>query len=209
MVDTMIKCSVGVRLKNWQSSLDDPTGTGSIGGADYLGPLYDSDASTYSGLEILKVTKPTDVSISDVGPMQETFQTTEDAFEYDITIRDVGGCSFEIYDTVDTTNGTASMGLFWGSKNLPRGCTNTSSGSAVYSAFDDNPGTESTDRVGYEVLLEWQISASVFRYIKFSGCKLKAIPTPSPGRATKLRVDFTDARYVSTGTTTSTQLVTS
>jgi len=210
MVDSMIKCAVGVRLKNWTGSLTDPTNTGPLGDPEYLGPLYDSDAGSYSGLEVLKISKPTDVSVSDLEKMLETFQTTEDPYEYHIPIRDTGGCSFEIYDTIDTTSGTASMGLLWGSLHLPVGCTNTSAGAAVYDAWSDtNAGTESSDVVGYEVILEWQVGENLYRYIKLSGCRLKAIPAPSPQRATKVRVDLTDARYVTIGSDTQSHLETS
>jgi len=209
MAEFMLKCAVGLRLANWNASLNEPANVEDLDHEDYLGPIYDADATNYAGLGILKISLPTDVSVSDLGPMVENFTTVDTVHDYEIEIRQTGGFSFEIYEDLDTTNGTASMGLLYGSLFLRNGCNNTSAGAKYRPQNDTTPGVAATDLRGYTGMLEWTDEAGKFRWIKFANCRLKATPSPASQRGSKLRVELSDARIITIGNSDTTSLVTS
>lgn len=137
---------------------------------------------------------PTSLSIDDMSPLTDDFDSLADFLDHHVIIRDNGGGSFEM-----KMDDKLAYELLKASTEYPFGVTDSSG----YDPEDDTNQTEATDVTGYEVIIEEKVSDSSYIVLKFHNCKISARPTFSPKQAIVLAVTFSDARHVEVSTSSS------
>ena len=147
------------------------------------------------------ITEKGSATIDDFGPMYDTYQALEDDFDHDIEIRKRGGGSIEFVASHDGASATAVplIYLIYAATHFPNGFTNIDTNVAFYNAAYDVEVTKAADHRGYAIILEQQVSASVFYQWIFHNAKIGCSISPGPQKATRATLTWEDARYISVG----------
>jgi hypothetical protein len=167
-----------------------------------VGALYDAASDpTYAVISF-----NTDVAIETFGYEHETFQTNEDHYDHYVDLRYTGAGSITSVAIDDTGSGLDAYNVLYAATHFPNGDCNSTTGNdlAWDPVGDTNGGSKANDLRGYGIIIEKQVSASVFYWWIFHNARIEATPSFAPKQATRLNLRWMDARIVDVSTSAST-----
>lgn len=169
-------------------------------GALFVGDNLDGVGSLHeSSLTYAVVSWDTDVTIDNFGYEHETIQVNDDHYDHFIDLRYVGAGSLTAKALDDTAAANLdAYNLFYAATHLPNGCVEANAAVDLTwnPANDTNAGTQAIDVRGYAVIVEKQVSATLFYQWIFHNCKISATPGFSPKSATTISLSWDDARTI-------------
>ena len=202
-----VKLGIVMELDNAPSDTTDfqyPRGTTVTYGVDNIGAhagfgsLCDTTNLTYA-----LITEKGSVSIDSFGQEFDTYDTLENYYSHDIDIREIGGGSCEFVTSYIGTQASGDpasiMYLQYASAFLPNGfTTNDIDGStqAGYAPEEDTAITKLTDHRGYAIIVEQEVSSTVFLQWIFHNAKIDFTSTFGSKKATRGSLKWSDARYI-------------
>jgi hypothetical protein len=206
---TVIGGDVGIRLANDVNvdDIQDPSDTGDISSASYMGAIRDKSGSctTYE-----KIIGCDGIDISDIAPVRQVISPTGTVHDIRIHIKDSGKGSFTVpmyvMNSVLVVDGHQ---LLWAAENLPDGVTGTiGSGSpgtadeaAEYVPWDDTTTNYGfgDGYMGYNILVEssYTNSAGETKYDQhfFDNCRITPSTSINAQEANTVTIEFEARRY--------------
>ena len=160
--------------------------------------IYASDANR----ELYLIPGVTGVTINSFGPEFDTFQTLNDDFDHDIEIKNTGSgsCDFIMeYGRTAGATGIAHEELKALAYYFPNGW-NEEVGTTDVPNFDptaDNAVTRATDKRGYCIIVQQEVSDGNNLYWCFDNCKIGCSISFANRQASRGTLTWDDARYVS------------
>lgn len=171
----------------------DQTGVTGLGD---MGPLY-NDAAELTLVEVIRQSR------IDWGAFEKEFEEIpilDKPQPIRNPTRDNGQVTIEVIGFVDTAGTILSMDhLLWAGAVWPFGVSNIIAGAAEYNFLRDTSETATLDMFGWalEVVQYADDGVTVLWRRILHNCLLKTKPlTSSGGKATRLELNFSDARYI-------------